>query len=277
VRRKIYDANRWLTESGSEGPFFLFLQTSVATLPFRPEYPHDSAFDTDYTRFSDREVTREHLDAIRQGERELDPTELRHIVAQYDAEIATVDTILGDWLYRLFANSGFLDDTIFVLLSTHGTELFEHGVIGTDVPVLADTSLRVPLLLWIPGRERGAVVDRQVRLVDVVPTLCEVLEIPPFGPIQGSSLLPVIGGAREAHRPAWSEYATATYSVRSVRLPPYRLLDDPKLGGPVLFDVERDPLERINLAGQRPEAVDRMLGRLEEQAAEVRKIRDRLP
>jgi len=276
LRRKVLDANRWLSEIPKGEPFFLFFHTSLPTLPFRPQHPNGIRFDPDYPDFSERDVTREWLESRMKDTGDLGPTGLRHVIAQYDGEIATVDGVIGEWLYRLLQNAEFRHDTVFVFLSTHGMELLEHGMIGTGHPTLFDSSLRVPLIVWVPDRTRGGVVTMPVRLVDLAPTLLDLLGVRADRPLQGSSFLDRIHGRDEDPRPAVSEIPTPTYWIRSLRVPPYRILLDPKLGGPVLFDLERDPSSTTNVAGERQEATERLREALDAHVRDAAALRLRI-
>ena len=125
-----------------------------------------------------------------------------------------------------------------------------------------DTSLRVPMYIWIPGVS-GRSVDSQVRLIDVMPTLYDLLGIDPTEPMQGKSLVTRIQGIEDADLPAFSERFQTTYAVQSLRADGYRLLHDRKLAAPVLFDTNADPLNQVNIAPQNPERTEAMKAKLE--------------
>ena len=95
----------------------------------------------------------------------------------YDGEIAAADSIVGD----LFAELRKLerwDDSIVVLLSDHGEGLGEHGEDEHGV-LLYREAIQVPLLLKLPKAElAGSTVDPAVSLVDVAPTLGDLLDLP---------------------------------------------------------------------------------------------------
>jgi len=279
-RRKIYDVNRWLAErverGETEDPFFVFFHSRVLRPPFQALHPHNAQFDADYPMHGERQVTVEDIERLRSGESRPSPAELRHVAAQYDAEIASVDLYLEDWLQRLFEGGGFRENTVFVLVSTQGMELFEHGLLGMDEDELFDTNLVVPFLMWVPGVS-GRVVADQVRLLDLVPTLYDLLEIESDQPRQGVSLVPRILGKERGDLPALSESWRRTYEVYSLSEGGYRLLHDRKLPAPVLFDTRYDPHNTLNLASEEPERVEAMKGELERMVGEAREMRGSLP
>jgi arylsulfatase A-like enzyme len=100
----------------------------------------------------------------------MDPRDLEHIVALYDGEIRYTDEHIGR-LLDVLRGLGVYDDTVVVVTSDHGEEFFEHGAKG-HAKTLYDEILRVPLVLQYPRRvPAGTVVQDQVRLMDVAPTV----------------------------------------------------------------------------------------------------------
>ncbi len=272
-RRKIYDANQWLAsrEGVDERPFFLFFHSRVLRPPFQSPYPRNETFDPDYPDPSRRVVTLDDVRKIERGEKRLDASEVRHVIAQYDAELATVDFYLDDWLRRLFEGGGFADNTVFVLLSTQGMELLEHGTVGADSKLLVDTSLHVPLLWWVPGMD-GRVVGSQVRLIDVLPTLYDLLGLEPTAPMQGESLVSHMLGRTAVDLPAFSEVYDKTYEIYSLREDGARILWDRKLPEPVFFDCDVDPDNTLNLKSEQPERAEALRTRLDEMLREAREF-----
>src|SRR5262249_34350660 len=123
-------------------------------------------------------VTGEDFETGTQVHAGMDPRDLAHVVALYDGEIRYVDEYLGhviDVVDRL----GVLDQTLLVVTSDHGEEFFEHGRKGHR-NALYDESIRIPLLMRYPGKiPAGTVIDRQVRLLDVAPTILALAGVAP--------------------------------------------------------------------------------------------------
>ncbi len=107
----------------------------------------------------------------------------------YRGEIAANDEAFGALIEHL-RERGELDSTLVVFTSDHGEEFWEHGGYGHGRS-LYDEVLRVPLLLRWPESPRLAAgrESRSARLVDVVPTLLDLLEIEPAEALDGRSLL----------------------------------------------------------------------------------------
>lgn len=111
----------------------------------------------------------------------------------YDAEVAYLDAQLRTLFEGLRAR-GLLDDCLVVFTADHGQEMFEHGQFGHG-RTLYDEVLRVPLLLW-QGGQQPVTVDTPVSLLDIAPTVLDVVGGPPPTGFMGRSLL----GAIEASR-----------------------------------------------------------------------------
>jgi arylsulfatase A-like enzyme len=111
----------------------------------------------------------------------------------YDGEIVNNDEHFGHFLEKL-DELGALADTTIVFFSDHGEHQGEHGLWEHAPPGFASV-LHVPLMLWNPGRvPAGQRVREPVSLLDVVPTLLELVDVPADGlPLQGESLLPLLG------------------------------------------------------------------------------------
>ncbi len=129
------------------------------------------------------------------------------LIEKYDYEIAYVDL----WLKKLFAaldQLGLADDTAVVVMADHGEAFGEHKIFfhGQD---LFDEQLRVPLIIAIPG-QTPRVFEDQVSLVDVGPTLLDLVGAPIPPSFRGKSLLPRIRGDERPPRPIFSELMPAT-------------------------------------------------------------------
>ncbi len=152
------------------------------------------------------------------------------------------------------------DEILIAIASDHGEMLGEYGrKLGAHSSALVDTTIRIPLLLRIPGRFAPGVQKQPVSLIDVLPTLLEALEIPVPEQVEGRSLL----SPHEDIVPAYSEtfYAFVarakdgkqTASLRDGR---FVLLSRP--GGDELFDLASDPAERTDVSARHPERFSKL-------------------
>jgi arylsulfatase A-like enzyme len=118
--------------------------------------------------------------------------------ARYDAEIAFVDSQVGK-LVAFLKERGLYGDSLIVLLADHGESLGEHGE-STHGLFVYDATIRVPLLVRGRGIVPGTRIGAQVRTIDVMPTVLELLGLTPGPEVEGRSLEPLLVGRSERFR-----------------------------------------------------------------------------
>ncbi|MBK8232298.1 MAG: sulfatase [Candidatus Eisenbacteria bacterium] len=163
----------WI-ERASPRPFFAFVHMWDPHLDYDPPPPFDTLFSPD-------EARAESLSA--RTAVAVAPGVLARDIALYDGEIRYTDLHVG-MMIDLLESHGQLDRTLIVVTSDHGDEFYEHGQTGHRKN-LYDETLLVPLLLrYPPAVPSGHLVEQQVRLMDVAPTilgLARVTTPPTFG------------------------------------------------------------------------------------------------
>ena len=181
----------------------------------------------------------------------------------YDGEVAFVDEQVGRLLDAIRARS-LLNDTLVVVIGDHGESLGEHGEEGHGIFVY-DAVLRVPFIVSGPGVPAGVVVGEQVRALDVVPTILDLLGFPATDKADGTSLAALIRGGRRDAPPA--SYAESHYpkihygwsELRAIRADGWKAIEAPARE---LYNLRQDPREQKNLYGEQQALADRMLGEL---------------
>lgn len=181
---------------------------------------------------------------------------------EYDGEVAFMDASLGV-LFRDLERAGLLDRTLVVACGDHGESLGEHGE-PTHSFFLYDATTRVPLILKRPGQTAGTKVDRAVGLVDLAPTLRALCGLK-AKPSDGVSLLPLLTGGTFQRGPVYLETLEPLYSYGWAPL--YGAVDAglkyilaPR---PELYQLERDPGEKVNAAAAQPAQAKRLRGWLQ--------------
>src|SRR5690606_27537973 len=106
---------------------------------------------------------------------------------RYDDSIRFVDDQLK-LLFDGLKEDGFLDNTIIIITSDHGESFLEHGRIGHQESLYKEL-LMVPLIISGPGIKAQRIPDA-VNLVDLFPTVLDLLGLPPSRQPEGHSLLP---------------------------------------------------------------------------------------
>ena len=262
-------------------PFFLFVHYWDPHTPYFPPAPFDRLFypgdPTDARRTGMAEALA--LEPFREpwGRWWGHVTDIAYPVSQYDGAIAYWDATFAAFTGRL-EELGLRDQTLLVVTADHGEEMTEHRM-WFDHHGLYDTNVHVPLLLSAPGAlPAGRVVERTVSLLDVAPTILDLLGLGPLAAgMDGRSLVPLLQGdpAPATPEPALLLTECSWMKKRAVRTDRWKAIfalepdfhDRPPVE---LYDLLLDPQERCDLAAARPEVVAEMRQTLE------RRLRERM-
>lgn len=201
----------------------------------------------------------------------------------YDGEVAYTDVYIGK-LVKLLKEKNVYDTTLIVVVGDHGEGLGDHGE-DTHGIFLYDTTLKVPLIFHSPGRiPEQLVVDVQVRTIDILPTILDVLNISAPGDCQGKSLVPLMKGdafdVKSYAESYLSLLACGWAELKAVRTNRWKFIEAPK---PELYDLVKDPEEEINLIESEKEValeLSRSLNSLEKSislSSEAKPIRQITP
>jgi arylsulfatase A-like enzyme/multidrug efflux pump subunit AcrA (membrane-fusion protein) len=262
----------WLDAHAAE-QFYLFLHFWDAHIPYLPPSPFKERFSYGTAGRIDPDITdklqgrpsyplfKQNLYDFLEAMPNLD-----YIADLYDAEVAYLDHEIG----RLFCHLGeldLLDDTLVVLFGDHGENMTEHDS-WFDHAGLYDSVTHVPLILWAPGRIPAFETSEMVALIDVLPTVLEVLDLPEADGLDGRSLMPLIRGEVSSHREAVMLSEATWNAARGIRTPEWkfiRYLQTTIYGrdGVELYHLADDPHEQHNVADAHPEVVDRMHAQLQ--------------
>lgn len=208
------------------------LDPEVGTIPFDEQDPHSQRL----------------LTACDQDAFEIRPEQVRRARRGYFANISYIDEKVGEIL-DVLERSRMAEDTIILFVSDHGDMLGERGL--WFKMCFFDGSSRVPLIIAAPGW-KPRLVDQPVSTLDVTPTLAALagIDITKLAPwTDGEDLAPLAMGTG-GRGPVPMEYAAEGSEAPLVCLRDGRFkltlcVKDP----PMLFDLEADPKELTNLAG----------------------------
>jgi choline-sulfatase len=189
--------------------------------------------------------------------------------APYDGEVAYSDEIVGK-LIRYLKSHQLYDRSTIVLLSDHGEGLGDHGEQEHGLFVYEE-ALHVPLIV---KQESNAGAGRRVadlvQHIDLVPTILDLVKAPAPGNLRGRSLKPLLDGT--GRLPETAVYSEALYAryhfgwseLTALTDARYRYIKAPQ---DELYDLQRDPHERENLAADRAPARQALRGALDKLLA----------
>ena len=227
----------WIKENKNKD-FFLFFHTYNTHTPYNDRY------------FVDKEQINKN-------------SKYEHMKALYDGDIRITDAYFGNFIATL-KNEGLLEDTVIVLISDHGEDFGEHypfEMTKGHGHSLYEELLQIPFIIYNPLlREKGRIIDKNVRLIDVMPTLLDILNIPIAQDVQGKSLLPLLKGESiEMPKYFYAEAICHGPERKMVFDGRYKYIYSPEPNiqktnrkiYPVqmheLYDIQKDPGERKNL------------------------------
>lgn len=192
------------------------------------------------------------------------PEEIRKQLHEYYAVISGMDFHLGRLLQSL-KETGEFDNTVIIFSSDHGLAMGSHGLMGKQN--LYEHSMKSPLLFAGPKVPRGS-SDALVYLLDIFPTICELVGTEVPAGLDGKSLVSVMRGESSGVR---ETLCTAYRDVqRAIRDDRWKLIRYLQINQAQFFDLKNDPDERINLAGEPGQAarIGRLMELLERQQAQ---------
>jgi arylsulfatase A-like enzyme/Tfp pilus assembly protein PilF len=224
----------WLNQNPSE-PFFLWVHVYDPHIPYDPPEPFRS----------------------------------RYASEPYDGEIAYADSVVGKLLDDLRARKLY-DGALIALMADHGEAFGEHGE-HTHGIFLYDETIHVPLLFKLPGKgAAGKRVDARAGLVDVTPTILDIVGMPVPKAVQGESLVALmrdVGSPTKPvpDRPAYAEtdYPQRAFgwsSLRGLRTGKYLFIEAPRKE---LYDQSTDSKAEHNLSSAANAVTETLSSRLD--------------
>jgi arylsulfatase A-like enzyme len=271
------EAAAWLAALPPAAPYFLFLHlydvhSDYEGRPYEAPEPFRGRWAA--PGWDEERQGSDYLAAVNDGELEIGPEEVARLIDQYDEGLAYADDRLRAFFATVAAER--LERAWTVVVADHGEAFLEHGKLMHVT--LHDEVARGPFLVVPPpgsphAARTPARVSRQVRLVDVRPTLLGLAGLPAPRDCLGVDLQPCLAASGEG-RECPSEPATLYRG--GLRHDGYKLIRTPT--GSSLYDLRRDPGELVDLAGRadswrRQRGMQRLLNRL---LAEQEALRERL-
>jgi hypothetical protein len=188
----------------------------------------------------------------------------------YDAKIALADWEVIGSVIETLKEVGLYDDALIIITGDHGTTLrrdcwpmgdyiyepLDVGELDNTHSSLYDVDLRIPFIIKYPGmpaQAKGKVIDGQIRSVDFVPTVLDIVGFPQDkirDPFDGESLVPSLENLRGHGKRAYSETVWASYGMgarQSLREENWKYIRYASRMYEEFFDLKKDPGEQNNL------------------------------
>jgi len=245
LTRRVSD---WL-DANSKNRFFLMLQYGDVHCPETPPPEFNvyqpasgknlSQYDCNY-QFDNPNIT-------------ITKDDIATIRAAYDGDILYTDYYIGKLLGKI-KDLGLDDNTIVIIMADHGEELAEHYDYLSHTESPYQSVSHVPLIIRYPGSQAKR-INTTVGLIDLSPTILDMLGIDQPEEFEGKSLLPVISGLETANRTelytigpridlSYRGFALIENSTKIIQY-----IDQPDIE---LYNLSSDPKETENLADSMP-------------------------
>ncbi len=192
----------------------------------------------------------------------LESKDLEDIRLMYDAEILQADDLFQSYIRRL-KELRLYDDAMIILMSDHGEEFLDHGTTFHGENVFPATA-HVPLIIKFPAqhRLRGLRIRNRVNLIDVMPTILDVLGIQGPSEMQGDSLLSMVRTGVEGEVAERILFTENRNGILGITRGNYQYVyTEPAAGGwtcparrlEELYDLQADPGVTRDLFRDRPD------------------------
>ncbi|MFQ6082455.1 MAG: sulfatase [Candidatus Aminicenantia bacterium] len=260
----------WIDQN-KDKKFFLFLHT------YQPHDPYANLSSTGKI-FLDKNHKWERIDLgkiFKNGDSDrhsiqFTEEERKNIIALYDGEIKYTDEYFVKPLIRQLKELDLYNKTLIILTSDHGEEFYDHKAWLHDHS-LYNEAIKIPLIIKFPNSKfQGKRIAQIVRLVDIMPSILDYLDIEySFPSLDGKSLMNLIEGKEENNRTFISDLALRRFreiypTIITINKNNLKLIVNEKIISPYveeistdfkeykveLYDMENDPGEKINLAGK---------------------------
>lgn len=184
----------------------------------------------------------------------------------YDGEIAYSDQCIAALLQEL-EKQNILKETLVVLVGDHGEGLGEHKENNHGI-FLYDATMRIPLIFHYPELPEGVVSSDLVTILDISPTILEMLKIPIPPKWQGKSLIPYFDHSYQYNGEKFAIFLETKLPevnfgwspLQGVRTRKWKYIHAPR---PELYNLQIDPKELNNVINQYPKQAQYLKKRLQ--------------
>jgi arylsulfatase A-like enzyme len=245
-------AMNWLEENYRHEKFFLWIDSFDPHEPWDPPNYYVDMYDPGY-----QGVEIIYPAGVKVSQ--LTPEELKHMRALYAGEVTMVDRWFGRFMDKV-RELGLDENTVIVFMSDHGKIHGEHGVIGMASQHVYTELYNIPLIIRHPeGEGAGKLISALAYNYDLIPTIFNLIGAEPPANLDGLDLWPLVTGEKTKLREhlicAHDEYV-------SVWTHKWLYAQGPETWGCHLYDLERDPDQKVDVAGDLPDITTMMQGEI---------------
>ena len=248
--------NKWEGTIRKSEKFFIWVHYFDPHYPYFPKSPWMNEYNppslTQKLNFS-RKPFKEIVRLLPDLEKNSDM--LGNLMALYDSEINYVDSFIGKFINKF--NLG--DNTLLIITSDHGEEFLEHHLLGHGYS-LYQASIHIPLIIKLPGNNQKGIDEKYVTLLDIMPTIFDLLGCAPPDHILGTPLLPekslfpwIAKVLPWKNTPRYIFSELHTLSHKTVLSSGWKYYYAGTSEEEYLFNIETDPLEVTNLIDEEKE------------------------
>jgi len=271
---RIEESTQWLEKNLSSlpGPFFTYFHLLPPHYPYKPPVEFMGTFKSDGMAFTEKQP-----DPFTDG----NSAQFLHARrALYDEFILYVDREI-DRLLQALESSGVLENTWVIFTSDHG-EMFERGIWSHATPTLYQPIIRIPLIIFEPGRKSRLDIHDPTSATDLLPTLLQLTGQPPVNWSEGAILPPFAPETQSPERSIYAVQARYTAAARPITEATIMLVKGVyKLvyffgyrelnGGELVqfYDLDQDPHELNDLSLVKRTTAAEMLAEVKARLAEV--------
>jgi arylsulfatase A-like enzyme len=252
----IPQATAWL-DKNKDNKFFMF----VHGYDVHGQYEPQGGFDYRYVKKpytgkytgSPKEQAALREEGLANGNLNLSQADVDFWRAIYDEKINRADAQFGGFMQHV-EDLGLMKNTIFIVLSDHGTEFYEHKRFDHGHTLYGEL-VDVLLAIHTPNQQSGEAVKSLVSTLDVTPTILSLLHVQDqaMANMKGIDLTPSFSGT-DVSRDIYSETDYRLYThKRSIQTPDgWKFILTMENLSKELYNLNADPREQNNLAAKEP-------------------------
>ena len=206
-------------------PWFLYVHAMGPHEPYTPPPPYDTKFPPEHEGRNEEE------------------TKVLHEKSLYDGEIAYTDAQFGRLVESLKAR-GLYDSSLIIVLSDHGEQFMEHGEMSHGRS-LFEEEISIPLLVKLPGMAHaGEVRDGLVEVVDIAPTILDLVGGDKDARFQGKSFTHLLDAGEAEDRLGYTSLILDARSARAAKTTSKKYIHNLVAGTKSWYDLVNDPGEK---------------------------------